>query len=302
MEVGLVIRRLRRKLSWSCPRVSSPWHRVSGTSTRSSSSNSNSSRRSSSSSGSSSSSSKRSSTRRRSRSSSSSSSGSSSSSSGSTSSISSSSSSSSSICSTSTTTSSPPGVSVPNSSFSGFSKPPPSPPPPLSGAPRGPSTPLSFTPFTRETDYNNEDFSKYTSPYSESPGLNEIELPSDYLRGLERRASWFDEHVTNPRLRGCVDAVKMGMKMGCVVGGIFGGLTGTYAAIANRNLLVLPLSVMGGALSFGFFLGCGMVIRCEGPRALRGPLVWGPQAGCVRRPNQGVEAPKLSLPGASFLL
>ena len=29
---------------------------------------------------------------------------------------------------------------------------------------------------------------------------------------------------------------------------------------------------VGGALSFGFFLGCGMIIRCEEPRGPRGPL------------------------------
>jgi hypothetical protein len=28
-------------------------------------------------------------------------------------------------------------------------------------------------------------------------------------------------------------------------------------------VLLLPVSVVGGALSFGFFLGCGMIIRCE---------------------------------------
>ncbi|KAL8452029.1 hypothetical protein Emed_001570 [Eimeria media] len=59
---------------------------------------------------------------------------------------------------------------------------------------------------------------------------------------------------------------------------------------------------MGGALSFGFFLGCGMVIRCQEPKGPRGapaggpwgPLVGGPPAWCARGPDKGLGAPKWS--------
>lgn len=172
----------------------------------------------------------------------------------------------------------PRGVSVPSGSFSGFSEPPPSPPPVKGGPSSSPSFSYAFTPPTKGTDYNTEDFSKYASPYTESPGIRDAEFMADFASRREKTHSWLDEHVTNPRLRGCIDAVKMGMKMGCAVGGIFGGLTGTYAAITNRNLLILPLSVVGGALSFGFFLGCGMVIRCDEPRGIR-PLPSGYSCG-----------------------
>merc|ERR1740123_2685963 len=51
--------------------------------------------------------------------------------------------------------------------------------------------------------------------------------------------------------------------MGAAVGGCFGLLTGVVVSITQRNLLILPVSVIGGSVSFGFFLGCGMIIRCE---------------------------------------
>lgn len=67
--------------------------------------------------------------------------------------------------------------------------------------------------------------------------------------------------------------------MGSSVGAIFGGLTGVYAAIVHRSALLVPVSIVshnipeilsdfrsvqiGGGVSFGFFLGCGMLVRCE---------------------------------------
>ncbi|KEP65803.1 UNVERIFIED_CONTAM: hypothetical protein HHA_316140 [Hammondia hammondi] len=121
-----------------------------------------------------------------------------------------------------------------------------------------------------EDYYAKEDFGKYSSPYSESPGIYDREYIEEERRRMHggREASFLDRHVTNPRLRNCLEGVKMGMKMGAAVGGIFGLLTGGYAAVANRNLLILPVSVVGGAVSFGFFLGCGMVIRCDETRAV----------------------------------
>ncbi|PFH33642.1 hypothetical protein BESB_078580 [Besnoitia besnoiti] len=116
-----------------------------------------------------------------------------------------------------------------------------------------------------EDYYAKEDFSKYSSPYSESPGVYDREYVEEERRRLQggREVSFLDRHVKNPRMRNCLEGVKTGMKMGAAVGGIFGFLTGGYAAVVNRNLLILPVSVVGGAVSFGFFLGCGMVIRCD---------------------------------------
>lgn len=51
------------------------------------------------------------------------------------------------------------------------------------------------------------------SAYTESPGIRDSEYATQYLRSAEQKGSWLDEHVTNPRLRGCIEGVKMGMKM-----------------------------------------------------------------------------------------
>jgi hypothetical protein len=66
-----------------------------------------------------------------------------------------------------------------------------------------------------------------------------------------------------PRVQQCWNNIQMGFKMGAAVGGCFGFLAGGYSAFANRSFWLFPLGIVGGAASFGFFLGCGMIIRCE---------------------------------------
>ncbi|SOV82164.1 conserved Plasmodium protein, unknown function [Plasmodium reichenowi] len=113
-----------------------------------------------------------------------------------------------------------------------------------------------FTPppkfeFKEDTSYNKyeEDFSKYTS--------NNIIDSSFY----DDKKKLSDVNLSH-RTRACFESIKMGVKMGTMVGGIFGSLTGIYASFAHKNLFILPVSVLGGAVSFGFFLGCGMIVRC----------------------------------------
>lgn len=67
----------------------------------------------------------------------------------------------------------------------------------------------------------------------------------------------------HPRVHACLNNIQMGFKMGAAVGGCFGLLAGGYSAVANRSFWLLPLGIIGGAASFGFFLGCGMIIRCD---------------------------------------
>jgi Reactive mitochondrial oxygen species modulator 1 len=77
----------------------------------------------------------------------------------------------------------------------------------------------------------------------------------DYLLS----GSW----IENPRARACYNNVKLGVKMGGLVGGIFGGLAGTVYAVQSRQIMALPATMIICGGSFGFFLGCGMIIRCE---------------------------------------
>eukprot|EP00922_Rhytidocystis_sp_ex-Travisia-forbesii_P025863 GHVS01037942.1.p1 GENE.GHVS01037942.1~~GHVS01037942.1.p1 ORF type:complete len:232 (-),score=31.21 GHVS01037942.1:109-804(-) len=157
------------------------------------------------------------------------------------------------------------GTVAPSAPFTGFTPPPSiqttstAPSPASQNLPKGLSSYLPFSSPTEETKiYADEDYSKYTSPYKETPGVED----NRYMQ-MQNSRGLLDTYITNPRARNCVENIKMGMKMGALVGGIFGGLTGTYAAVVHRNLLILPLSVVGGGISFGFFLGCGMMVRCD---------------------------------------
>mmetsp|Transcript_54322 Transcript_54322/g.100339 ORF Transcript_54322/g.100339 Transcript_54322/m.100339 type:complete len:215 (+) Transcript_54322:89-733(+) len=147
----------------------------------------------------------------------------------------------------STSSTSAPGTSSPppaHDAGPAFSAPPPSDLPPVRGPPKA-------------VDYDAMDFSKYTSSVYESDGLEDRE----YAR--RERAAATGQWITNPRARQCVASIQLGAKMGGAVGGVFGLLTGLVVSVTQRNILILPVSVIGGAVSFGFFLGCGMIIRCE---------------------------------------
>eukprot|EP00389_Voromonas_pontica_P009459 GDKH01014377.1.p1 GENE.GDKH01014377.1~~GDKH01014377.1.p1 ORF type:complete len:229 (-),score=22.87 GDKH01014377.1:99-785(-) len=121
-----------------------------------------------------------------------------------------------------------------------------------------------------EDRYATENLGKYTSQVNESDGLRDHEIASSSSRsGSTNFSNFFN--FSNPRARHCFESVKTGGLMGASVGGIFGGLMGVYASIVNRNILILPISTLGGAMSFGFFLGCGMIVRCEGDAENRAP-------------------------------
>lgn len=52
-----------------------------------------------------------------------------------------------------------------------------------------------------------------------------------------------------------------GFQMGAMVGGAFGGILGTWQAIQMRSMMMIPISMIGSGVSFGFFMGLGMTFR-----------------------------------------
>ena len=104
---------------------------------------------------------------------------------------------------------------------------------------------ISSKDYSSEVDRLNYNLSQ--SPIVRRSGLD------DFLSGV-----W----IENPRLKHCFSSVQFGMKMGGTVGGIFGCLAGSFYAIRERRPLLLPASVMISGVSFAFFLGCGMLVRC----------------------------------------
>eukprot|EP00928_Gymnodinium_smaydae_P025875 TRINITY_DN20489_c0_g1_i1.p2 TRINITY_DN20489_c0_g1~~TRINITY_DN20489_c0_g1_i1.p2 ORF type:complete len:216 (-),score=64.45 TRINITY_DN20489_c0_g1_i1:58-705(-) len=182
------------------------------------------------------------------------------------------------------------------------------PPPSASKFSAPPSSEVSAAaaapPMPAKTSYDSMDFSKYASSVYESDGL------ADAQQARQER-SYYDggnQWVTHPRARQCLNNITMGAKFGASVGGCFGLLTGTVVAVTQRNPFFLPVSVIVGATSFGFFLGCGMIIRCEEEgQAKRAALVAASVAAPERErrspaalPQLAGEAPRL-LPATMLL-
>jgi len=99
-----------------------------------------------------------------------------------------------------------------------------------------------------EDKYASEDFSKY--------------LPESAKR--DQSAQRFEFPTEAPsRMNQCFQRIKTGAMLGGALGGSFGFMYGTYAAIAYRHILYIPISVVQAGFGFGLFLACGMVIRCD---------------------------------------
>ena len=56
-----------------------------------------------------------------------------------------------------------------------------------------------------------------------------------------------------------------GFMMGGIVGSLMGGLTGTYFAVAHRQISLIPIMMVSSGASFGCIMGIGSLIRAPGP-------------------------------------
>ncbi|KAJ1632318.1 reactive mitochondrial oxygen species modulator 1-domain-containing protein [Pavlovales sp. CCMP2436] len=97
--------------------------------------------------------------------------------------------------------------------------------------------------------YEAEDFSKY--------------LPESAKKDQPAQKWQFYQPEQSSRVNQCFQRIKNGAMLGGALGGSFGFLYGTYAAIAYRHILYIPISVVQAGFGFGLFLACGMVIRCD---------------------------------------
>ena len=61
----------------------------------------------------------------------------------------------------------------------------------------------------------------------------------------------------------CAYKLQNGFMIGASLGGAVGFMYGTWAAVAYKHILYLPIAVLQSGGFFGLFLACGTVIRCE---------------------------------------
>lgn len=101
---------------------------------------------------------------------------------------------------------------------------------------------------SEDDKYAAEDFSKYL------PDSAKVDQPSQ---------QWQLPSESSNRINACFQRIKTGAMLGGALGGSFGFLYGTYAAIAYKHILYIPISVVQAGFGFGLFLACGMIIRCD---------------------------------------
>ena len=112
-------------------------------------------------------------------------------------------------------------------------------------------------PIQQDVEYDNEDFDKYL------PAAAQVEQPA-----AEWQLSGESTYQAPSRARQCMYRLQNAFMIGASLGGAVGFMYGTYASIAYRHVLYLPIAVVQAAGGFGFFLACGTVIRCDEPSML----------------------------------
>merc|ERR1711957_89389 len=124
------------------------------------------------------------------------------------------------------------------------------PPPSAFSAP--PSSSVSADP--APSSYASADYSKYASKVYESDGTRDSEYAAS------------SGTMMHPRMNRCLMTMQTGAQMGGLVGAASGVLLGAMIVVQERtprSLLQIPITMVGGGFTFGFFLACGSIIRCE---------------------------------------
>ena len=110
------------------------------------------------------------------------------------------------------------------------------------------------------TDYEAENFDKYLPK-----AALENQAPPTWSGGQATQ-----QYEPPSRAWQCAYKLQNGFVIGASLGSAIGFLYGTWAAIAYRHVLYLPIAVVQSGGAFGLFLACGTVIRCEEPDGLTG--------------------------------
>ena len=104
----------------------------------------------------------------------------------------------------------------------------------------------------RSGGYDSEDFDKYL------PSQAKVDQPAYDWAPQATMA-----YEPPSRARQCMQRLQNAFAIGASLGGAVGFMYGSYAAVAYKHVLYLPIAVVQAAGGFGFFLACGTVIRCE---------------------------------------
>lgn len=111
------------------------------------------------------------------------------------------------------------------------------------------------------TDYEAENFDKY---------LPKAALQNQAPTEWSGRTGASTQYEPPSRAWQCAYKLQNGFVIGASLGSAIGFLYGTWAAVAYRHILYLPIAVVQSGGAFGLFLACGTVIRCEEPDGLTG--------------------------------